>query len=277
MKFGLSGVNVGTMASSEAGHLAELAEEHGYESFWTAEHIVLPDLPAGQTERPGTLPMLDSVAALSYIAAQTRTLKLATGVLLLPQHEPLLLAKQLASVDVLSNGRLIVGLGVGGVEAEAKAIGSPMSERGSRANEFLKAMVAIWTEEHPSFHGKHVNFEGVTAYPRPVQKPHPPLVFGGRAPAALRRTIRYGAGWYGCGLDVATARQLLDALQSIAASVSRPASLGQLEFTIAPREHLTPDIVSEYESLGVHRLLHRVPAAATVPEIEALIRDHAPK
>ena len=277
MKFGLSGINVGTMASTGAGHLAKLAEEHGYESFWTAEHIVLPDLPAGQTERPGTLPMLDSIAALSYIAATTHALKLATGVLLLPQHEPLLLAKQLASVDVLSNGRLIVGLGVGGVEAEAKAIGTPMSERGSRANEYLQAMVAIWTEEHPSFHGKHINFEGVTAYPRPVQKPHPPFVFGGRAPAALRRTIRHGAGWYGWGLDVATARQLLTALREAASKVQRPARLGELEITVAPRERLTPDVVSEYASMGVHRLLHRVPAAATVPEIEAIIRDHAPK
>jgi probable F420-dependent oxidoreductase len=237
---------------------------------------VLPDLPPGQTERPGTLPMLDSIAALSYIAARTRTLKLATGVLLLPQHEPLLLAKQLASVDVLSHGRLIVGLGVGGVEAEAKAIGSPMSERGARANEFLRAVVAIWTQDHPSFHGKHVNFEGVTAYPRPVQKPHPPFVFGGRAPAAMRRTIRYGAGWYGWGLDVATARQLLGLLSEAAANTDRPAGLGPLEITVAPRESLTPEIVREYESLGVHRLLHRVPAAATVPEIEALIRDHAP-
>src|SRR3989442_4293558 len=120
MKLGLTSINVGNMASPDFRRIAELAEELGYDSLWTAEHIVLPDLPRGQTERPGDLAFLDPIATLGYLAACTRTIKLATGVLLLPQHHPLLLAKQLASVDVLTRGRLIVGIGVGSVELEAQ-------------------------------------------------------------------------------------------------------------------------------------------------------------
>src|SRR5205085_3732174 len=133
----------GTMAMPEFRKLATLAEELGYDSLWTAEHIVLPDVPPGESPRPGTLAFLDSAAALGYLAAHARAMKLATGVLLLPQHHPLLLAKQLASVDVLSGGRLIVGIGVGSVEQEARSMGSPMSERGSRADDYLRAMLAV--------------------------------------------------------------------------------------------------------------------------------------
>ena len=139
-------------------------------------------------------------------------MKLATGVLLLPQHDPLLLAKQLASVDVLSNGRLIVGIGVGSVEAEARGMNAPMSERGSRANDYLDAMIALWTMEHPHHYGRHVSFEGINAYPRPVQKPYPPIVVGGRAEGALRRTVRYAAGWYGYAMSLDQTRELLRTL-----------------------------------------------------------------
>jgi probable F420-dependent oxidoreductase len=221
MKLGLAGINVGTMAVPEFGRLAALAESLGYDSLWTAEHIILPDLPPGETPRPGTTPFLDSMAALGFLAAHTKTMKLATGVLLLPQHNPLLLAKQLASVDVLCNGRLIVGIGVGSVEAEARAMNVPMSERGSRANDYLDAMIAIWTMPHPTYSGRHVSFEGINAYPRPVQQPHPPFVVGGRADGALRRTVRYAAGWYGYAMSLDQTREVLAALASVRA---RPAT-----------------------------------------------------
>src|SRR5579871_3784225 len=126
MKLGLASITIGPMATPEFGPLAALAESLGYESLWTAEHIILQDLPPGESPRPGTMPFLDSVAGLGFLAAHTQTMKLATGVLLLPQHHPLLLAKQLASVDVLSHGRLIVGIGVGSIEAEAVGMSAPM-------------------------------------------------------------------------------------------------------------------------------------------------------
>lgn len=276
MKIGLAGINVGTMAVPEFGRLAALAEDLGYESLWTAEHIVLPDVPAGETPRPGTMPFLDPMAALGYLAAHTRLMKLATGVLLLPQHHPLLLAKQLASVDTLSNGRLIVGIGVGGVEQEARAIGSPMSERGSRADDYLHAMIAVWTMEHPSYAGRHTRFEGINAYPRPVQKPYPPFVVGGRSEGALRRTVRFAKGWYGYAMSVDQTRDVLEALNAIRQRVNRPAELGDIEITIAPREEVNAETIAAYEAIGVSRLLVRPAWDRSLSDAEHVIRKHGP-
>ncbi|MDE3074201.1 MAG: TIGR03619 family F420-dependent LLM class oxidoreductase [Chloroflexota bacterium] len=276
MKIGFTAVNVGNLAVPEIGRLAEMAEELGYESFWTAEHIILPDLPPGQAERPGDLPMLDPIAVLSYIAARTRTLKLATGVLLLPQHEPLLLAKQLASLDVLSNGRTIVGIGVGGVEAEAKAIGVPMSERGARATEYLEAMIALWSMDHPRYSGRYVSFEGINAYPRPIQQPHPPLVGGGRSEGALRRAVKYCSGWFGFAQTVEITSGILRTIQDIRQRIPRPVELGELEITANPQEPMNRETVEAYAALGVRRLLHRFPPFASVVEMEQILRDNAP-
>lgn len=276
MKIGLAGINVGTLAVPEFGRLATLAEELGYDSLWTAEHIVLPDLPPGETPRPGTTPFLDSIAALGFLAAHTRTMKLATGVLLLPQHDPLLLAKQLASVDVLSGGRLIVGIGVGSVELEAQMMSAPMNERGSRANDYLNAMIALWTMPHPEYAGRHVSFEGINAYPRPVQQPYPPLVVGGRAEGALRRTVRYAAGWYGYAMTVDSTRDLLASLAAVRQRVERPPELGDIEITIHPREPITPETIRAYADLGVSRLVLTPTRDEGLDVAESVIRQHAP-
>jgi probable F420-dependent oxidoreductase len=276
VKIGLAGINVGTLAVAEFGRLAALAEELGYDSLWTAEHIVLPDLPAGETPRPGTTPFLDSMAALGYLAAHTKSMKLATGVLLLPQHHPLLLAKQLASVDVLSGGRLIVGIGVGGIEQEARAMGAPMNERGSRADDYLRAMIAVWSTPHPSYSGRHISLEGINAYPRPVQTPYPPIVIGGRAEGALRRTVRFAKGWYGYAMTVDQTRELLAALSGMRARVERPAELGDIEITIAPREEVNAETIKAYEALGVSRLLVRPATDKPLEDAEAVIRRYAP-
>jgi probable F420-dependent oxidoreductase len=275
MKLGLAGINVGSMAVPEFGRLAALAESLGYDSLWTAEHIILPDLPPGETPRPGTTPFLDSMAALGFLAAHTTTMKLATGVLLLPQHNPLLLAKQLASVDVLCNGRLIVGIGVGSIEVEARGMNVPMSERGARANDYLNAMIAMWTMPHPTYSGRHVSFEGINAYPRPVQQPHPPFVVGGRAEGALRRTVRYAAGWYGYAMSVDQTSELLATLASVRARVQRPAELGDIEITIAPSETITAETVAAYADIGVSRLLVRPPQAGGLEVVEESIREFA--
>jgi probable F420-dependent oxidoreductase len=276
MKLGLAGINVGTLAVPQFGRLAALAEELGYDSLWTAEHIVLPDLPPGETPRPGTMPFMDSIAALGFLAAHTRTMKLATGVLLLPQHNPLLLAKQLASVDVLSGGRLIVGIGVGGVEQEAQAMGSPMHERGARANEYLNAMLALWTMPHPNYIGRHVSFERINAYPRPVQQPYPPIVIGGRSEGAMRRTVRYAAGWYGYAMTVEQTRDQLALLASARQRYERPSELGEIEITIHPREPITPETIQAYAELGVARLVLTPARDAGLDQAESVVRQYAP-
>lgn len=276
MQIGLAGINVGTLAAPEFGRLASLAEELGYDSLWTAEHIVLPDLPAGQTPRPGTTPFLDSMVVLGYLAAHTRTMKLATGVLLLPQHNPLLLAKQLASVDVLCGGRLIVGIGVGGIEEEAKAMAAPMSQRGSRADDYLNAMIALWTMEHPRYAGRHVSFEGINAYPRPVQQPYPPFVVGGRSEGAIRRTVRYASGWYGYAMTLDQTRDIVHMIEAARQRHERPAHLGGIEITIAPREPITSSTIDAYAEIGVSRLLVRPANDRGVDAAEADIREYAP-
>src|SRR3954447_23877583 len=131
--------------------------------------------------------ILDPVVTLAYLAAHTHRLKLGTGVIILPQRNPLVLAKQLASLDVLAQGRLILGVGAGYLEPEFQAIGVPLEDRGTRTDEYLAAMKALWAMEQPAFHGRYVDFGGVQAFPPPAQQPYPHIVVGGSSPGAYRR------------------------------------------------------------------------------------------
>jgi len=150
-----------------------------------------------------------------------------------------------------------------------------MSERGARANDYLNAMIAMWTMPHPTYSGRHVSFEGINAYPRPVQQPYPPFVVGGRAEGALRRTVRYAAGWYGYAMSVDQTRELLATLASVRARVQRPAELGDIEITIAPSETITAETVAAYADIGVSRLLVRPPQAGGLEAVEESIREFA--
>src|SRR4029453_7712360 len=136
---------------------------------------------------------------------------LGTGVIILPQRQAMVLAKQLASLDVLSNGRLIFGLGVGWCEPEMRSVGVSFPERGRIADDYLAAMRAVWTQPKPAYRGPYVSFEGVQAMPRPVQSPVP-IVVGGRTAPAFRRAVMQAHGWYGFGLDVAGTEQFVAAL-----------------------------------------------------------------
>lgn len=253
MKFGITGVNGGATSYPEAlAGLAQAAEMAGFDSIWAGEHHVLP---VSSTRIPPTSRYLNPVVALTYAAAFTRTIRLGTGVLLLPQYQPLVLAKELASLDVLSGGRLIVGIGVGWAEEEYEALGVPYHERGARADEYLAAMRAIWSEGTPAYSGRYVSFHDVVAYPHPVQQPAPPIVVGGSAAAVLRRAVEQANGWYGFALDIADTAALLTKMREAAARYSRPAALGELEISVAPRVPLDKDTVSRFAELGVHRLI----------------------
>ena len=151
---------------------------------------------------PPEVPFVDSAVALAFVAGHTRTIKLATGIIILPQRNPLVLAKELASVDVVSGGRLICGFGIGSLEVEYNALGVPFDHKGKRAEEYVGAMRAICTMEKSEYQGRYVSFAGVRAEPRPVQKPCPPaIIFGGNSAHAFSRTARLGDGWFGFGLD----------------------------------------------------------------------------
>jgi probable F420-dependent oxidoreductase len=256
LKFALYGLHRGS--SAEPGTMARrarLAEEVGFESLWVGDHIALPE----NDEDPREQPRIEALVALAHLAALTSRIRLGAGVIVLPQRQPVLLAKQLASIDHLSNGRLTVGIGVGYVEPELSALGVPLAERGARTDEYLAAMQALWAEPVPRFDGQFVAFADVFERPLPVQRPHPPIVVGGQSPAAYRRAIQQGNGWYGWDLGIDETAAALADLGESAKRWERPAELGDLEITVTPDGFPDLDTARRYADLGVHRLLLQPP------------------
>jgi probable F420-dependent oxidoreductase len=256
MKLGLFAINYATCANPESAiEVARYAESAGFESVWTGEHVALPDpRPAGFTMAP-TLPFLDTTVALTLVATHTTTLKIASGIIILPLRNPVLLAKELASIDVVSNGRLIVGVGAGYVREEFAAVGVRLAERNARMDDFIGALRALWSTGRPHYQGQFVSIDGIDAHPRPVQRSGPPIVVGGESRTALRRAVTTANGWYGFYLEPSEVRNVVDTLRRLAAEHRRPAELGPLELTVTPSGTLDRRLVDQYEALGVHRLV----------------------
>src|SRR5262247_2676102 len=190
LMFGLFSMTTGPCSYPEtAVRVARAAESAGFESLWGAEHVVLPDPQAPPSPLAPGDRIVDPIVALTFLAAHTSRIRLGTGIIILPQRNPLVLAKQLSTLDVLSNGRLIFGVGVGYLEAEFRALGAPFDDRGRVTDEYLAAMRAIWTQAQPAYRGRFANFERVQAHPQPVQKPTPPIVIGGHSRPAFRRAV----------------------------------------------------------------------------------------
>jgi probable F420-dependent oxidoreductase len=256
MKIGIFGINTGPLAvPGTAAKVARAAEAAGFESVWTGEHVVLPDPQVPPSPAPPRHPMLDPAVALAFLAAHTERMRLATGIVILPQRNPVVLAKELASVDVVSRGRLIFGLGAGYLKPEFDAVGARFEDRGARTDEYIDALRALWTEEKPSFAGRTLRFAGVDAHPRPVQKPHPPIVVGGTSPAALRRAVTKGNGWYGFLRDLEATKADLAGLAAAQRQAERPAALGALEISVTPPPRLDLDGARRYQDLGADRLV----------------------
>lgn len=271
MKFGIASVNSGHNA--EPGNMVRLvraAEKAGFDSVWAGGH---PFLSEKQTRfSPGT-PMLDPIVALSFIAAHTQRVRLGTGILLLPQFNPVIAAKQLASLDSLSKGRLILGVGVGWSEHEYEVLGIPYHDRGRRTDDYLKAMKALWSQDRPAYHGRYVSFDSLQANPRPVQQPNPPIVIGGLSPGSYRRAVEQGDGWFGFGLDLDGAKQAVASLRDTAKKYPRPPALGELEITVAPRIPVDAATAEKFAEIGVHRLNLIPPQGADAAVAEQFIED----
>ena len=258
MKFGLFGINSGPCAFPKcAASVARAAEDAGFESVWTGEHVILPDPQAPPSPVAADYPMLDPAIALAFVAAHTTKIRLGTGIIILPQRNPVVLAKELASTDVLSNGRLIFGIGVGYLKPEFDAIGAPFDHKGARSEEWLAAMIALWSMPKPEFAGKWISFKGVNAMPRPVQQPHPEIVFGGHTPQAFSRAARLGKGWFGFALDVEATGKCVDGLRAACKQAGR--RFEDLEVSVAPRGRVDRDAAKRFADAGVDRLilLHR--------------------
>jgi probable F420-dependent oxidoreductase len=275
MKLGLFGINMNVCSSPDVAiRVAKAAEAAGFESVWTGEHVVLPDPQVAPSPLPPQYPLLDPAVALAFIAAHTTKVKLGTGIIILPQRNPLVLAKELASVDVVSNGRLIFGLGIGYLKAEFDALGIPFGNKGARSMEYLQAMQAVWTQEQPTYKGEFVSFSGIQAKPQPVQKPYPAVVIGGHTPEAFRRAVQYANGWYGFALDMTKTAECLAGLKKAAQEVSRPQALGTLEISITPGPALDLDTAKRYADLGVYRLIP-FPRAKTEQVVLDFIKESA--
>jgi probable F420-dependent oxidoreductase len=256
MKFGLFGINNGPCAFPKcAAAVARAAEEAGFESVWTGEHVILPDPQAPPSPVPANYPMLDPAIALAFVAAHTTKIRLGTGIIILPQRNPVVLAKELASTDVLSNGRLIFGIGVGYLKPEFDAIGAPFDHKGARSEEWLAAMIALWSMPKPEFSGRWVKFKGVNAMPRPVQQPHPEIVFGGHTMEAYSRAARLAKGWYGFAQDLDGTAKCVEGLKAACKAAGRRFEDVEVSITPNARVKVDRDTAKRYADLGVSRLI----------------------
>ncbi len=269
LKFGLFSMTTGPCSYPDAAaRVAKAAEAAGFESLWGGEHVVLPDPQAPPSPLAPGDRITDPVVTLAFVAAHTTRIRLGTGIIILPQRNPLVLAKELATLDVLSNGRLIFGVGVGYLEPEFRALGAPFEDRGRVTDEYLAAIRAIWTQAAPAYQGRFATFQGVQAHPQPVQKPTPPIVIGGHTPGAFRRAVQHGHGWYGFALDAAATARCIEGLRAAEASGGRPAELPPLEISVSPRGRIDRDAARAFAALGVHRLILIPPRQADAGGLE---------
>lgn len=271
---GLFAVNSHALADpNAAARVAVLAERLGYDSLWAGEHVVVPSPRVDPSPMEPDEPILDPLVALAHLAGHTERVLLGTGLIVLPQRNPLVLAKQAASVDVLSGGRLILGIGVGYLEPEMTAIGVPMEARGSRSDEYLAAMRSLWHDDAPAYDGRYASFAGVDAYPRPVQRPLP-IVVGGHTEAAFRRAARHADGWYGFLVGLRAMAQHREALDVAIARAERDRPL---HVSVSPSRPLDPDTVAAYADLGVDRLIVIPPPGLSLDEVAEFVEANAPE
>ena len=269
MKFGfIIPHNFGLDDPDDVLNIGKRAEELGFDSVWVNHHI----LNVGYIfDRLGSKPYYDAITVLTWVAAHTEKVRLGTTVLVLPYLNPLLLAKTLATVDVMSKGRLNVGVGVGALKPESDALGSTFETRGRYADESIKIMRELWESEDPEFDGEFFSFSGVKFSPKPIQKPGPPILIGGASRAALRRVATLGDGWHPIRQSIADLKQNIATIHRLAEEAGRDPS----EITVTVRTELdvldsrsdgteSPMIgtadqllatIEQYEEIGVSELV----------------------
>jgi len=267
MKFGIMFANVGPFGLPDRlVHLAQKAEQVGVESLWTVEHVVVPKgygskypySRDGKMPGPEESPIPDPLIWMTYAAAVTKKIKVATGVMILPQRHPFYVAKELATLDVLSNGRAILGVGIGWLEEEFRGVGIPFDERASRTEESIQALRSLWGPRPSEFRGKHYRWDAVESNPKPVQKPGVPIVVGGHALGAARRAARYGDGFFPARSDLLPT--LLEELVKECNAIGRDPT----DIEITSGSHPTLDEVKRLQDLGVTRFT--VPPPGFTPE-----------
>ncbi len=263
MRVGIRFANIPPFDRPEGARaLARAAESAGVESLWTVEHIVIPQgyasrypySSSGRMAGDERVSIPDPLVWLAYVAAHTARIRLATGVLILPERNPVVLAKELATLDVLSGGRVICGVGIGWLEEEFAAIGVPFADRAARAEEAVRALRALWSADE-TFEGERFRFHEARSYPKPIQAGGVPIVFGGHTKAAARRAGRLADGFFPASPDAA---ELIATCRRAAARAGRdPAAV---EITFAARADL--EEAKRLADLGVTRIVVSSPARA---------------
>ena len=257
MKFGLRYCNTGRFI--DPGHAVEMivaAEEAGFDSAWTVEHTVIPELHASQYPYSNDgrmagdrydLPLPDPLIWMAYVAAHTTRIKLGTGILILPQHNPVVVAKQIATLDLMSGGRILLGIGVGWMREEFDVIGASFDDRAARTDEYVAVMRTLWSQQKASFSGDFFHFENVYCLPQPPEG-DVPVIVGGHSRAAARRAGRIGAGFF-------PARELPEALISLARETAESNDRDPDELEITVSYPASDDGLGALAALDVDRVL----------------------
>jgi probable F420-dependent oxidoreductase len=263
MKVGLFSVVPGAvpgMALTKA--FAQSAERCGFSTLWAPEHVVLLDQYASKypyrsdNRVPGASdqPIADPFLVLCTMASATEQIRLATGICLVPERSPLVLAKVVATLDSLSQGRVILGTGVGWLEEEFRALGIPWERRGQRTREYIEAMRRLWGDAVSTYHGEFVSFDAVRSYPKPVRGAALPVFFGGESGPALRRVAEYGNGWVGFNLTPDEAAAKIKRIEELLRSSGRKRS--DIEIAVSPyAKPITPDDLKRYRDAGVEEVV----------------------
>jgi probable F420-dependent oxidoreductase len=260
MKIGIVSINVGGPSTAE--HMIEVvqhAEAAGIESVWTFEHVIVPvdydsKYPYAASGKMGIAPeawFLDPLISLAHVASATKTIRLATGVNILPQTNPLLFAKQTASLDALSGGRLTLGLGIGWLAEEYAAMGTPFERRGARFDDYLEAVKKVWSGDVDEHESEFLSWHSFRSYPTPAQKPHPPILIGGTTTQTLQRVVNAADGWYAPMDSQQMLTDKIAELKEIAAQAERP--FESIDVTTNWRIARRPDALPEFEDLGITR------------------------
>ena len=262
----------GTSPSRGGDYIVEFAttiERLGFDSLWVPEHIVFfdnyrsryPYNESGELALGSTPGVFDPFTALTAAALATTDLRVGTSILLIGERNPILTAREVASVDQLTGGRFEFGIGVGWSDEEYAALGVPWERRGARCDEYIEVMRELWTTERSSFHGEFCNFDNVAAFPKPSQQPHPPVLVGGNTPPALRRAAAHGDGWYGWNVEAAALATTVATLDSLLAANGRSRDGFALQVGIqhaGPPADLEP-YIKAMERVGVERLVIAAP------------------
>ena len=272
-----------TGSSVDPAVLAKRAEELGFESFWVSEHVIIPL----ETTSPypgsadGIMPetcnrIVDPFVTLARVSAVTTTIKLGTGVCLVPEHNPLLLAKEVATLDHFSGGRFIFGIGAGWLKAETEIMGGDFAHRWTQTRDAVLAMKELWTKEEAEYRGTYYDFPPVKSFPKPAQKPHPPVFLGGTARTVFKRVVEWGDGWMPSSTSVGEIKKGRERLNELATHAGRdPRSIQVMAFG-GPGQFKEREAIKDLEQAGADRVtiwLDNTEGNQALQEMEKIARQ----